>query len=258
MQDDNTITPSRRRFLEQVFAATVMTVAAPTIVLGRLVPTIGRTNGVLAGRFRIDLTDPKYIVLTEVGGSLMVTRIAGTSKRAIVTRTDADTFVAVNPTCTHLGCLVDDAIKSNAGGLLECPCHGSQFEPNGVVARGPAVINLTSYATFFDGATFVDLEIPGIADADVEQLNTAFASAAMVDSAGSLVSVELVLEHSAAVSVRIVDAAGTAIKTLQEGMLSAGPHTLRGPVGDLSSGAYFLRIEMSGRAIIARKFVVSR
>ncbi len=36
--------------------------------------------------------------------------------------------------CTHLGC----RINKIENGHLVCPCHGSQFNENGSVARGPA------------------------------------------------------------------------------------------------------------------------
>jgi cytochrome b6-f complex iron-sulfur subunit len=36
-------------------------------------------------------------------------------------------------TCTHLGCTVEQD-----GGEFACPCHGSRFDKNGVVLKGPA------------------------------------------------------------------------------------------------------------------------
>ena len=43
--------------------------------------------------------------------------------------------------CTHLGCM----LKLSEGGLLECPCHGSVFDPgNGLPVKGPASKKMTS------------------------------------------------------------------------------------------------------------------
>ena len=58
MQDQQTPsrTTSRRVFLEKIFAATVVAVATPSVVLGRIVPTLRASNGTFAGRYRIDLT----------------------------------------------------------------------------------------------------------------------------------------------------------------------------------------------------------
>ena len=44
-----------------------------------------------------------------------------------------DGFEALSLVCPHLGCQVD--IK-NAG--FECPCHGSQFNSDGGLVKGPA------------------------------------------------------------------------------------------------------------------------
>ncbi|MDO9510817.1 MAG: Rieske (2Fe-2S) protein [Bacteroidales bacterium] len=41
--------------------------------------------------------------------------------------------------CTHLGC----KITTEKEGLLVCPCHGSAFDLNGNVQKGPARKSLT-------------------------------------------------------------------------------------------------------------------
>lgn len=49
---------------------------------------------------------------------------------------------ALRSICTHQACLV----KPLAGAEFACPCHGSRFEPDGTVTKGPAVRSLWRYA----------------------------------------------------------------------------------------------------------------
>jgi cytochrome b6-f complex iron-sulfur subunit len=48
-------------------------------------------------------------------------------------------FSALSLVCTHLGCTVNQ----NKDGF-NCPCHGSHFEADGEVTRGPAADSLPS------------------------------------------------------------------------------------------------------------------
>jgi Rieske Fe-S protein len=41
--------------------------------------------------------------------------------------------------CTHLGCQIE---WNSTEGCWDCPCHGSQFSPQGEVLNGPAVADL--------------------------------------------------------------------------------------------------------------------
>jgi cytochrome b6-f complex iron-sulfur subunit len=53
--------------------------------------------------------------------------------RSVALFRDPQGIHAISIVCTHLGCIV----KPTAQGF-ECPCHGSQFAPDGHVTRGPA------------------------------------------------------------------------------------------------------------------------
>lgn len=44
---------------------------------------------------------------------------------------------AFSRSCTHLGCTVE-----KKSGQLVCPCHGSKYDVNGEVVKGPAGENL--------------------------------------------------------------------------------------------------------------------
>ena len=59
-------------------------------------------------------------------------------KKAIVVNKNLHTEV-FSSHCTHLGCV----ISSVKDGKLVCPCHGSQFSPEGKPVKGPAIKPLT-------------------------------------------------------------------------------------------------------------------
>ncbi len=53
-------------------------------------------------------------------------------KNVIVSRDEKGLF-AISLVCTHLGCIVSKASQGFA-----CPCHGSKYDENGNVVKGPA------------------------------------------------------------------------------------------------------------------------
>jgi cytochrome b6-f complex iron-sulfur subunit len=53
--------------------------------------------------------------------------------RSVALFRDGDGVYAVSRVCTHLGCLVNCDAKG-----FHCPCHGSEFAPDGTVVKGPA------------------------------------------------------------------------------------------------------------------------
>jgi Rieske Fe-S protein len=52
----------------------------------------------------------------------------------VVTQPSAGVFNGFSAKCTHKGCTVDKV----ADGTIDCPCHGSKFNLDGTVAKGPA------------------------------------------------------------------------------------------------------------------------
>ena len=73
---------------------------------------------------------------------------------AVIAR-DAEGVYAMTGVCTHMGCTV------LANGL-RCPCHGSSYNPNGVVIGGPAPSPLQHYAVTIapDGSLTIDGDQP--------------------------------------------------------------------------------------------------
>jgi cytochrome b6-f complex iron-sulfur subunit len=77
-----------------------------------------------------------------------------TDSRVAVKRTGATSFLALSTTCTHEGTHLDIVNNSLS---FECPNHGSRFDSNGIVTRGPSasgtVTNLPTLTTRYDATT---------------------------------------------------------------------------------------------------------
>ena len=65
---------------------------------------------------------------------------------------DSNTLIAVNATCTHNNCTVK--WKKNEK-LFDCPCHDSEFAPDGKVLKGPAKKPLATYQAKIEGNSVV-------------------------------------------------------------------------------------------------------
>jgi len=63
----------------------------------------------------------------------------------LVEHNSDDTYKALSGICTHQHCLVSGFDGTNS--VFVCPCHGSQFDLNGNVKKGPANSKLGSYST---------------------------------------------------------------------------------------------------------------
>ena len=78
---------------------------------------------------------------------------------------DADGLYAVSAACTHAGCMLDSTGPSGAE-KLSCPCHGSLFDANGAVLRGPAGTPLPHFQV--DVATDGTITIQGAQEVSAE------------------------------------------------------------------------------------------
>jgi Rieske Fe-S protein len=60
----------------------------------------------------------------------------------LIVRDGERRFHALSMQCTHEGCPVRPPVQ----GVITCPCHGSQYDLEGQVRRGPAQLPLARYA----------------------------------------------------------------------------------------------------------------
>ena len=80
----------------------------------------------------IRLSTLEHPSLAGPGGWLKVRPVAWESPLYVLAL-GGGSYAAVSPICTHQGCTVDIA-----GARLICPCHGSTYNRDGTVVRGPA------------------------------------------------------------------------------------------------------------------------
>jgi cytochrome b6-f complex iron-sulfur subunit len=80
--------------------------------------------------------------------------------RALLLRDEVGLY-ALSSSCTHLGCTLGTEASS-----FECPCHGSRFNQDGLVVRGPASRPLTALELTLtpDGRVLVDAGTPAPPD----------------------------------------------------------------------------------------------
>jgi Rieske Fe-S protein len=71
---------------------------------------------------------------------------------------DPSGIYAMTLTCTHAGCDMGQHGSVSAQGVI-CGCHGSEFDPNGDVVRGPATQPLAHFAV--TAATSGNLTVHG-------------------------------------------------------------------------------------------------
>ncbi len=69
----------------------------------------------------------------------------------VVTQPTAGVFKGFSSTCTHKGCTVNKV----ADGTIDCPCHGSKYNLDGSVAKGPATEPLEPKAVSVEGDSIV-------------------------------------------------------------------------------------------------------
>ena len=81
--------------------------------------------------------------------SLFLFDIQGDPTYLVVENDGALANYGVNAVCTHLGCVVP---WNPAENKFMCPCHGSQYNNQGKVVRGPAPLSLAlAHADVVDG-----------------------------------------------------------------------------------------------------------
>ena len=139
---------NRRAFLKTI-AASGGAMACGTLLVGCGTQSPASSGGDSAAVITLDLTQPENKSLAAVGGTLALGANSLDGKGMLLYRSDQSTVLAFSRNCTHLGCTVGDF----QNGVSSCPCHGSQFDTDGAVVKGPAQSRLKSFTATISGTT---------------------------------------------------------------------------------------------------------
>jgi Rieske Fe-S protein len=124
---------SRRSFLKQ--AGAVLPLVAGCAAAGTTLHRVPAQNG----KAFISLAD--FPELSGTGGAVKL-QIEGQRDPVFLVRTGESRYVALSSLCTHLACQVRKQPQS-----FRCPCHGSTYDLEGEVLRGPAQSPLKRFRT---------------------------------------------------------------------------------------------------------------
>lgn len=128
---------TRRGFLAASGAVTA------GLALASCATTAVYRTAVEEGLARIEVA--RFPELAEPGGAVFLSP-EGFEGRVLLVNLDGANFRALSAVCTHLSCTV-----RYAGRFLQCPCHGSTYNLEGRVTRGPAQRALRAFETRASG-----------------------------------------------------------------------------------------------------------
>jgi nitrite reductase/ring-hydroxylating ferredoxin subunit len=132
----------RRRGFVEVTAGALAAAALPGCAAFVATPVTP-----LNGAIRLALRD--FAQLEQPGGYVRI-RPSGSADALYVLALGGGSFSVVSPICTHLQCTVNVE-----GAQLLCPCHGSLYDRQGNVLRGPAERPLRRYPATAVGGELV-------------------------------------------------------------------------------------------------------
>jgi len=98
-------------------------------------------NGITVNGATVTIDLTQQTTLASAGGWLLIVE-------AQLLVVNDNGYAALTSVCTHSNC---DRSWTYSNRVFECTCHGSRFDTNGAVVRGPAASNLQTYSTSLDG-----------------------------------------------------------------------------------------------------------
>ena len=125
----------RRGFIAACASGACALAASSTACASLATRPVTAVNGVIALQFS------EYPELTRVGGTARILPAEARDPLLVLAQPGGGLTV-LSTVCTHRGCAVEAR-----GEQLVCPCHGSTYDRNGAVLRGPAEQPLRTYQT---------------------------------------------------------------------------------------------------------------
>jgi len=121
-------------------AATVGCLGGPFLYYFYPAGVGGGTGGVTAkDALGDDVTFAGWLSTHQVGERKLVQGLKGDATYLIIKDDKTIETYGLSAVCTHLGCVVP---WNKAENKFMCPCHGSQYNNEGKVVRGPAPLSL--------------------------------------------------------------------------------------------------------------------
>lgn len=134
----------RRQFMNFVLGS-----SAGVTILGALFPVVryftppssGNKGGGVVAKDELgnDVVASKFIANHQVGDHVLAQGLKGDPTYIVLTDSKEIANFGLNAVCTHLGCVVPWNVAENK---FICPCHGSQYNSEGKMVRGPAPLSL--------------------------------------------------------------------------------------------------------------------
>lgn len=134
----------RRQFMNLLTFGTITGVAAGAlypVIKYFIPPSSGGAGGGVTAKDALgnDIVASEFIASHKPGERALAQGLKGDPTYIVVTDDAAIASYGINAVCTHLGCVVPWNASENK---FICPCHGSQYNAEGKVVRGPAPLSL--------------------------------------------------------------------------------------------------------------------
>jgi len=134
----------RRQFMNLLTFRTITGIAAGALypVVSYFIPkSAGGAGGGITAKDKLgnDLSASKFTANRQPGDRSLAQGLKGDPTYLIVSEDQQIASYGLNAVCTHLGCVVPWNASENK---FICPCHGSQYNNEGKMVRGPAPLSL--------------------------------------------------------------------------------------------------------------------